>query len=234
MTPLIDAYSWSLAASISRAFPDWRIFHTHPGGGQYDCLSMVDRVDEPAVRITINRRGSIHAQSQTTTGEMIGFSDSQWVDSLIQGARPQDLAKSLLSQLQVAWPTRTPSTTRWSLTHQILARIVMTTSGTGYPLGATTWWFDSSGDDDSFLLMPTPHRELEQIPPSDVWLVMKEDSAVGWLWNGWVWTATHERLDLYARYRRGASVDASTAMILDSARRDSSGCDFWSSVDPRR
>lgn len=207
MTPLMEGYSGSLTAAISRAFPDWRIFHPHPGGGQYNCLSIVDRVDEPAVRITIN---------------------------LIQGARPQNFAKSLLSRLQVAWPTRTQSTTRWSLTHRIPAGIFMTVSGTRYPTSATTWWFDSAGDDDSYLLVPTSHRELEQIPPSDVWLVMQEDSAVGWLWNGWVWTATHERLDLYAHYRRGASVDASTAMILDSARGDSSGSDFWSSVDLHR
>ena len=51
------AASWDIAARLSAAGPpDLRVFQTHPGGGQYDCLTLAS----PAFHIDINRRGSIH------------------------------------------------------------------------------------------------------------------------------------------------------------------------------
>lgn len=217
MSPMKESASWSLASEFLRVFSTWRVFHTHPGGGQYDCLLLVDRVDSPGIRIDINRHGSIHAQVMTPDGSHDGFSESDWFETLIDGASPRYLAEQVCRSAGIQWPASTPATTRWSLTYRVIAQVVTGSSMSRHPLRATTWWFDSSGAEDSFLLMPTPHRELEPMNPSEVWLLMDQDVARGWLWNGWVWTGTHERLDLYARYRAGASVVSLAAQIVDSS-----------------
>ena len=43
LTPaLTELASWTLATEVMRRAPELlRIIETHPGGGQYDCLSMV-------------------------------------------------------------------------------------------------------------------------------------------------------------------------------------------------
>ena len=222
MSPIKESASWSLASQFLRAFPTWRVFHTHPGGGQYDCLLLVDRVDSPSIRIDINRHGSIHAQVMTPAGEEDGYSDSDWFETLMEGTSPRDLAQHVCRSVGIEWPATTPATTRWSLTYRVIAQVITDSSMSLHPLRATTWWFDTSGPEDSFLLMSTPHRELEPINPSEVWLLMDQDVARGWLWNGWVWTGTHERLDLYARYRAGASVALLATQILDLSHQSTS------------
>ena len=215
MSPMKESASWSLAGEFLRAFPTWRVFHTHPGGGQYDCLLLVDRVDSPSVRIDINRHGSIHAQVMTPDGDPRGYSDSDWFENLVGGTPPRDLAQHVCRSVGLQWPERAPITTRWSLTYRVIAQAVTDSSLSRHPLRATTWWFDSSGSEDSYLLTSTPHRELEPMNPSDVWLLMDRDVARGWLWNGWVWTGTQERLDLYTRYRAGTTVGSLAAQIVD-------------------
>jgi hypothetical protein len=215
MSPMKGSASWSLASEFLRAFPTWRLFHTHPGGGQYDCLLLVDRVDSPSIRIDINRHGSIHAHVMTPDGEQGGYSDSDWFESLIGGTPPRDLAQHVCQSVGLQWPESAPATNRWSLTYRVMAQVVTDSSMSRHPLSATTWWFDSSGAEDSCLLTSAPHRELEPMNPSEVWLLMDGDVARGWLWHGWVWTGTQERLDLYTRYRSGASVASLAAQIMD-------------------
>lgn len=215
MSPMKESASWSLVSVFLRAFPKWRVFHTHPGGGQYDCLLLVDRVESPTVRININRRGSIHAEVMTPDGEQHGYSGSDWFETLISGTPPRDLAQDVCRSVGIQWPASSPATSRWSLTYRTIAQVVTGSATSLHPLTATTWWFDTSGPEDSSLLMSTPHLELERMDPSEVWLLMDQDVARGWLWNGWVWTATHERLDLYARYRAGATVVSLAAQVLD-------------------
>jgi hypothetical protein len=229
MTPLVEAASWSVANELVRAFPDWRIFHTHPGGGQYDCLLLVDHADPPSVRININRHGSIHAQAVASDGEQIGSSDSDWLQSLVRGMRPRDLACNVAQSVGLKWPGSTPATTRRSLTYRVLGQVVVNASLARHPLSATTWWFDSSSDDDGYLLATTPHRELESVDPSEVWVLMDGEEPKGWLWNGWAWAATYERIDLYERYRRGGSVGSLSALIVDLSRRsgDTESAPHW-------
>ena len=43
---LIEALSWKIVSEFMRCFPGkFKIIETHPGGGQSDCLSIVDRKD---------------------------------------------------------------------------------------------------------------------------------------------------------------------------------------------
>lgn len=215
-TPLKDAASWSLAARLVRMFPEWRVFHTHPGGGQYDCLFLVDRVQQPTVRFTINRSGSIHVDHDSDGGSE-HVVNQQWFDSLAMGTSVQEVVERVLRAVQLQMPAQTPPSSRWSVTYRVLAQIVASTVTTSHPLTATTWFYDSAGGDEG-LLMDCPYRELQGVNPSDVWLIMDDDSAVAWVWDGWVWTATGERLDVYGRYRAGSSVAALASLVVDQSR----------------
>ncbi len=215
MTTPKEAASWSLVSELIRAFPDWRVFHTHPGGGQYDCLTIVDDGDSPSIRIDVNRRGSVHARSQSSDGQNLGFSDSEWFESLMQGVRPRDLAREIAESIGLLWPDSAPASTRWSITYRVIAHAVVSESGSRHPLEAATWIYDSSDAENGYLIARTPHRELESLRPNDVWVLLDGETPRSWIWNGWLWTATQERLNLFARYRRGATVASLAAQLVD-------------------
>lgn len=219
---MADVASWWIIDEIVRRHPDWRVLHTHPGGGQYDCLTVVDTLRQPSVWIDINRSGSIHGRHTIDAQDMRSAVEGEWLTRLMGGESPSDLAEHLSRALSLEWPDRRPASTRWSVMYRTLSQVVAQTSGMSHPLTATTWLFDSSGDDGSFLLMPTPHPELETIDPKEVWLVMDGSTPVAWLWDGWAWTASFERLDLFSRYRAGDSVMVLAAHVVDSGARASS------------
>src|SRR4051794_35374654 len=54
--------SWWLASRLVRRHPELKLIETHPGGGQYDCLTL--RKDQ-GTRVDINRVGSIHVFSES-------------------------------------------------------------------------------------------------------------------------------------------------------------------------
>lgn len=55
---LTEALSWGLAARLARRHPELRITEEHPGGGQYDCLTIVGRGEGNFDHIHLNRVGS--------------------------------------------------------------------------------------------------------------------------------------------------------------------------------
>jgi len=63
---LIEAISWRVAAEMSVRFPERvEIIETHPGGGTYDCLTLVlAPAAERCERIDLNRNGSAHVHSK--------------------------------------------------------------------------------------------------------------------------------------------------------------------------
>lgn len=66
---LLEAASWRLAAELLRRSPArLRLIETHPGGGQYDCLTLLDRAhlgDGEAVgSLYLNRVGRAHVFSR--------------------------------------------------------------------------------------------------------------------------------------------------------------------------
>ncbi len=61
-----ELLSWQLVAALLERLPDAEVFETHPGGGQYDCLTVRlvrdPKVPEGPVRLVdVNREGSVHA-----------------------------------------------------------------------------------------------------------------------------------------------------------------------------
>ena len=57
---LVFAASWRVTAEIGRRHPDLLVLETHPGGGQYDCLSIIGGTPPRIPWIALNREGSAH------------------------------------------------------------------------------------------------------------------------------------------------------------------------------
>ncbi len=61
MTQLHEALSWRLLTELWRRFPDrYVLIEMHPGGGQYDCLSLAECRNGLRSVIDVNRGGSVH------------------------------------------------------------------------------------------------------------------------------------------------------------------------------
>jgi hypothetical protein len=59
---LREIASWRITAELVRRYPGrFTVIETHPGGGQYDCLSFYERArPQDGGRIDLNRAGSAH------------------------------------------------------------------------------------------------------------------------------------------------------------------------------
>ena len=89
MDTVVNAGSWTVAVEFTRAAPGLQVFETHPGGGQYDCLTLV--ADD--VKVDINRVGSIHAHASPTGEHTPLIPAGQWQAMLARpgGASPNAL-----------------------------------------------------------------------------------------------------------------------------------------------
>ncbi len=78
---------------------------------------------------------------------------------------------------------------------------------------------DSSGDEGSYGPELAPVPELAAVPANEIWCLTRDDAVVAHLYDGWVVTATGERLDLMARYDRTRSVDLIAAELATRPAR---------------
>lgn len=188
------ATSWLLASEILRRTDTLLLRETHPGGGQYDCLTLYDGAE--AV-VQINRVGSIHVR-----GEQLADLD-RW-PTLDWPSGVKDAARKILKRAGLPAPERANRTTRASLTYRVMAELV---SADATRLDARAALNDSSGPEGSHIDDAVMNLEpLREASPADVWALRRDDDLIARLWNGWAYTARGEHLDLYWRYRRGESV----------------------------
>lgn len=215
MDRFVNAGSWHVAAEFVRAFPSLRVFHTHPGGGQYDCLTIVG----DGLKIDINRAGgSIHIHDSPAGSRSPLIPGPEWQDQLLRRTPPRELAQRIASGCGLDWPKNTPPTRPHVLVYRVIAQFLEATMFDPAGWDATTQFLDSSG-----MTFPgdqvgvTPHPEMSVLPANKVWMLVANDEARAWLWDGWAWTAGGERRDLYAAYRAG-STTADLAALLTRPR----------------
>ena len=147
--PVTRALAWWIAAELVRRHPaDLRVIETHPGGGQYDCLSLYRRNSgTPRLVAHLNLLGHITPQSwfdQPDDGPETRFN---WFEVLAA----QDRRTHVIAQLEriegLSSPSATPSTTKASIGPRVLSRFATSAS-----ISTRRWWisngvYDSSGMD---------------------------------------------------------------------------------------
>lgn len=72
----------------------------------------------------------------------------------------------------------------------------------------------------SFRQWQAPSTEVSWLPANRVRVITRgaePRQPVAWLWEGWCWPVSGERIDLMARYAAGARIDELAALV--TARR---------------
>lgn len=117
----VIASSWWVASELVRRNPDLRLIETHPGGGQYDCLSVVRRVAGSwTTLIDLNRAGSMHVH-QIAADQ--AFEPLTW-DSTFRNDDAHDAVKRLEAAAGLAPPKPSPPTGAAAVTFRVIARLL--------------------------------------------------------------------------------------------------------------
>lgn len=101
--PIINALAWWVASELIRRHPrELRVIETHPGGGMYDCLTLVSR-DRGATMMQLNRTGRIQIR-YTDRGDHNQEFYAEWLPLLRLGRQRKLFIKSIEEALNL--PTR--------------------------------------------------------------------------------------------------------------------------------
>ncbi|WP_289020204.1 hypothetical protein [uncultured Ornithinimicrobium sp.] len=132
--------SWWLGSELVRRHPELLLIETHPGGGQYDCLTLMsmDPGGAGTNLVDLNRTGRIHVGDQT------GF--MTWEQERAFGDR-HGAMRRIENAAGLHAPTQTPSSTGKVLTYRVLASVLTTTLNEREPWDARNLMLDASNAD---------------------------------------------------------------------------------------
>ena len=126
LTPfLVELASWTLATEVMRRAPEvLRIVETHPGGGQYDCLSII-RTDRDFHLCALNRLGSFTAFKRFDSGHDCSSQIDVW-DRIARGDSTRTLVDEICRTLHLPGPSPLPAATPVSLTYRVITAMLRT------------------------------------------------------------------------------------------------------------
>lgn len=147
--PIVNALAWWVTAELIRRHPNTlRVLETHPGGGQYDCLSLYRRDgdhDNPQLFVHLNRPGHITPASwfePSDGGEPERFN---WLDVLASDDRRTHIIEQLERCEGLASPKSTPPTNSRSIGPRVLARFAASAAPTTRRWDIRNGFLDTSG-----------------------------------------------------------------------------------------
>ena len=135
----VNAQSWWIASELVRRHPHLLLLETHPGGGQYDCLTLVDPGRRSAGAIAqINRAGTIQVRRSST------FSPISWAEAFA-ATGGHDVVRSIEAAAGLPAPTIAPATGPKALTYRVLARVLTSLVDDRREWDAENGYLDTSG-----------------------------------------------------------------------------------------
>ena len=200
----------------TRAVPTLTVVETHPGGGQYDCLTLLD----DGVHIDINRIGSIHVHKGRKGPAMSLMDHATWIRAVVQPGGARKVTEQLLDAAGLPFPARRPASTPRVLTYRVIARLLAARVLDRPDWDVRSQFVDTSGYGGG-IAEPVPWPEMGMVPANQVWRVLRGPATVAWLWEGWAWTAAGQRRDLMSEYARGATVDHLVGIVTEAPTRRS-------------
>lgn len=172
------AQSWWVASEIARRHPELLVIETHPFGGQYDCLDLIDPRG-PTTAVRLNRPGSLHAAGAVATwDDVLGSDDAH------------DAIRRLEASAGLAPPSSTPATSVRTVTYRVLARVLTSVVDDRYAWDARNGRVDSDEGDPldrpELAAFPTVVSALRNLRPNDLlgqpayrfWLLLRGADAV--------------------------------------------------------
>jgi T3SS (YopN, CesT) and YbjN peptide-binding chaperone 2 len=214
--PIVEAASWRLTAEITRRYPNrFSVIETHPAGGTYDCITLLDRNEQSNLSsIDLNRVGSVwvHRKDQehwTWRGS--------WAE-LTVADDPLPLLNRLCQKAGLPDMAHVPRSTPAVVAYRVMAAFL------GHTIfGRVRWewrngYFDTSGGfgggrrHELFERFPAARDRLEISKSDDVlgesayrfWFLlrMEEPHLAIEPVSGISWDSLGRTTDLFARYRQ--------------------------------
>ncbi len=209
---LIEIASWRIVSELFRRYPGrFTLIETHPGGGQYDCLTLFQQERKIA---DFNRAGRFHVFDGPGKERPLELWDMMAQDSDTQG--PLDL---VCSSLGLEVPAKLPPSTPEVLVYRFIAAFLSQASFQKDRWECRNGMLDTSGYgggpvDEYFTPFPAVREHLKKTLPDDFlnepayryWFILKNGNPViclqkqglAWLPEG----KSYELANLYAKEHR--------------------------------
>lgn len=210
-----EVVSWRLMAELMRRHPQvGTLIETHPGGGQYDCLTIFREGQSIA---SLNRSGDFtpfHRFEEQVSGDQI------WLPCVTEDGFANVLNK-LSSALGLAVPKQLPETSPEVLVYRVIAGLLACSFLDKTPLGCRNGQLDSSGGENNrdrdvwFESFPSACAERERLTRSEspfgnpnyrFWFLLRQNRPVFCLSTTGISHATGglttHLADLYKKRRR--------------------------------
>lgn len=150
----IEIAAWQIISRLDEGFDhQLRLFETHPGGGQYDCITLAEIIDgRPVIRVDLNRTGRIHVHCD---GEILSL-DGAWQSAFAGDAG--NVATTIGAALGLV-PHGKDRESPW----RFFERAVLL----GRSAGETLRWRNDTNENSSFLGTTSflPNWRLERVGP---------------------------------------------------------------------
>lgn len=226
--PVVNALAWWVASELIRRHPkDLRVIETHPGGGMYDCLTLISR-DRGLNLIQLNRTGGIQIRYADRNNRNQEFY-AEWLALLRLGRQRKLFIKSIEEALNL--PTRSNSLP----THQysVGARLIANLAGR-IAFSNKTWDVRNAMEDTSGvgggpldkwmasfpqLDLPRLETDLFGSPHYRYWCLLdfnKEPTLCIDIDRGLAWRSPTGRYDLMDLYASNRSIDFLVQQIAPS------------------
>jgi len=222
---LTEILSWRLVTELWRRFPDrFYLIETHPGGGQYDCLSLVTINGSLTSVLGVNRGGSVHVHKGKAPQSW-----SDWTDRMLD--RPQKFLDQICQAMGMTVPKKLPKTTATTVAFRYITDFLPHAIGQLEQWECRNGFLDTSGYDGGkrenwFNRFPsiTPGKMSEQLahgkldPAYGYWFLLRDGEPMLCIdLNGRLHKPNGEAYDLlsiYSKHRRIWPVIAETAIEL--------------------
>jgi hypothetical protein len=231
--------SWRIAAELVRRHPEeLLVIETHPGDGQYDCLSIYRRSHHSSrsgleTFLQMNRAGRGHVDAEVPSEE--GRIRPNWLDIMATSDLRNDVVLPIEQSREIESPSKTPATTSRSVGVRLIAEMLQVQVHHHVAFTARNGMEDSSGmggtgvrevlfREFGILDQLNEHEDddvLEE-PAYRFWFVKSTDSrntpvAAIDVRNGLVWTKSLRGSDLMSMYgAQGRSMVRLAATLLSS------------------
>ena len=220
----IEVASWALVSELVRRAPQrLRVMETHPGGGMYDCLAVLDGLHHVS---DLNRNGSLHIRGWLDGHPGESVTMDVW-PRLAAGENPRSILDEWCRYLHLAVPVPLPAGTPASLTYRMIAACCKQTIFDGWTWRCVNGFLDTSGwgggvRDKLFARFPDAQARLRTAIPGDVlqqpayrfWFLERDgEPRVCLETTGTAWLPDGSSLDLVAEYRRHRNVHATAALL---------------------
>ncbi len=208
--------SWRVAAELVRRHPArLRVIETHPGGGQYDCLTIIDREANDGGCITLNRVGGVHVLRRFDDPRVVQPYDRYhdfWGAYL--EASPRKVLRALERRAGLPDVSSVPATTPSTLSIRFAAACVAPTA-----FGIRRWEWRNGFEDTSgwvggpreelFTAFPiiAARRAIRDdddplAPEHRFWFLLRDDEPITAMEaTGTAWTREGRRVALIEAYR---------------------------------